>query len=75
MIHKTDTMFEKITGATCDCCGDKIKVNYNGDLPDHLIIGGYMDGMNLEAVVCTKCVNDKFGFVNIQKRRSRIGYC
>lgn len=44
MIHKTDTMFEKITGATCDC-GDKIKVNYNGDLPDHLTIGGYMDGM------------------------------
>lgn len=74
MIKKTEAQFEQIVSANCDCCGGKIDVNF-GNLTDHLAIGGYRDGKLLEAVVCIKCMDEKFGFVNIQKRESTIGYC
>ena len=42
---------------------------------DHLEIKGYRDGLMLSAIVCTKCMDDKLSFINIEKRRSTIGNC
>ena len=74
MIEKTPAQFERITKAICDCCGEDIKVNF-GSLGDHMKIGGYQNGKILEAVVCIKCMEEKFTFVNIQKKENTIGYC
>lgn len=75
MINKTKNEFERITSASCDSCGDNIKLDIIGRLPDHMTIGGYHEGMLLEAIVCIKCMNDKLGFINIQKKRSTLGNC
>lgn len=74
-VERTETMFSRIKSATCDCCGENIKLNMIGELPDHLGIGGYRDGLLLSAIVCTSCMDEKLGFIDIQKRRSTIGYC
>jgi len=74
MIEKREAQFEQIVGATCDCCGDKIKANF-GNLEDHLLIGGYSKSKILEAIVCIKCMDEKLGFINIQKKANTIGYC
>ena len=76
MIKKTEATFERITGATCDCCGNDIPFmnKYNG-LDDHLTIGGRHNGKILEAVVCIKCMEEKLSFINIQRRDNTIGYC
>lgn len=41
MIKKTEAKFEQIESATCDCCGQPIKVQF-GHMEDHLSIGGYV---------------------------------
>lgn len=74
MIKKNEAQFEQITSATCDCCNQTIKVTW-GNLEDHMKIGGYQNGKILEAVVCIKCMEEKFSFVKIQKRDNPIGYC
>jgi len=74
MIEKTPAQFEQVKGATCDCCGEKIKANW-GNLEDHLLIGGYHNGKILEAIVCIKCMEEKLSFINIQKKENTIGYC
>jgi hypothetical protein len=74
-VERTEAMFSRVKSATCDCCGENIKLNIIGELPDHLEIGGYRDGLLLNAIVCTKCMDEKLNFINIQKRRSTIGYC
>lgn len=74
MIHKTPTQFEQITSAECDSCGEKIPVNF-GELTAHVKIGGHHEGKLLDAIVCIKCMNEKMGFINIQKKDSTIGYC
>lgn len=75
MIKTNHIGFEKITEATCDCCGKEIKLNMIGNLEDHLTIGGNYKGQLLEAIVCIPCMEEKFSFVNIQKKFSTIGYC
>lgn len=74
MIKKTETQFEHVQSAECDCCGKSIQVNY-GRISDHLSIGGYQDGKLLEAIVCIPCVEEKLQFINIQKKNNTIGYC
>lgn len=74
MINKSNTQFEQIISATCDCCNQTIKVNF-GSIEDHMKIGGYQDGKILEAIVCIQCMEEKFNFVNIQKVNNTIGYC
>jgi len=67
--------FDKIIEATCDCCGNHIKVDLAGRLEDHLIIGGHYRGKLLDAIVCIPCMEEKMGFINIQKKANTIGYC
>ena len=74
-VERTETMFSRIKSATCDCCGEDIKLNIIGELPDHVEISGYRDGLLLSAIVCTKCMDEKLGFIDIQKRRSTVGNC
>jgi hypothetical protein len=74
-VERTETMFSRVKSATCDCCGEDIKLTMMGELPDHLEIGGYREGLLLSAIVCTKCMDEKLGFIDIQKRRSTVGYC
>ncbi len=74
-IVKTDTMFSRIKSATCDCCKEEIKLNIIGELPEHVEIGGYRHGLLLSAIVCTKCMDEKLNFIDIQRRRSTIGDC
>jgi hypothetical protein len=74
MIKKTEEQFPKVTEANCDCCGESIKVEF-GRIYEHMTIGGYQGGNNLEAIVCIKCMEDKLGFINIQKKRNTIGDC
>jgi hypothetical protein len=74
-VERTETIFSIIKSATCDCCGEEIKLNIIGELPDHVEIGGYREGLLLSAIVCTKCMDEKLGFIDIQKRRSTVGYC
>jgi len=36
-IIKENTMFERITGAKCDSCGDNMPVDrFTGQLPEHI---------------------------------------
>jgi len=74
-ILKESSREERIVSAVCDCCGDKIKLNMFGDLPDHVTIGGYRDGLMLSAIVCIDCMDTKLNTINITKRKSTIGYC
>ena len=75
-IIKENTIFERITGAKCDSCGGNMPVDrFSGQLPEHMILSGYSQGMNLEAVICKKCVDEKLSFINITKTRNSIGYC
>jgi len=53
----------------------EIKLNIIGELPEHVDIGGYRDGLLLSAIVCTKCMDEKLNFIDIQRRRSTIGDC
>lgn len=77
MIRRQYATEERILGATCDCCGADIKLNryYGGGLDDHLMIGGFQGGKILEAIVCIKCMEEKLGFINIQRKNSSIGFC
>ena len=74
-IVKKESIFDQIESATCDCCNKEIKLNMIGQLPDHATIGGYKNGLLLEAIICVDCLEDKLKFVNIKEYRSRIGYC
>jgi hypothetical protein len=74
-VERTETMFSRIKSATCDCCGEDIKLNIVGELPDHVEIGGYRDRLLLSAIVCTKCMDEKLSFIDIKKRPNTIGYC
>lgn len=74
MIQKTNTQFENIVSANCDCCGEPIKVQF-GRIDDHMSIGGYKDGKILEAIVCIKCMEEKFSDVKIQQKTNTLGYC
>lgn len=74
MIKRQSSQEERILEATCDCCGTNIMDMY-GRLNDHLKIGGYRDRKLLEAIVCIKCMDEKLGFINIQRKENTIGYC
>jgi hypothetical protein len=75
-IIKENTMFERILGAKCDSCGEDMPLDrVMGTLPEHMILKGHSQGMELEAVICKKCVDEKLSFINITKRRNSIGYC
>ena len=75
-ITKTNTMFERITGAKCDCCDEEMKVDrYTGELPEHMILSGSSGRRNLESIICKKCVDEKLSFIKINSYENRIGYC
>ena len=75
-IEKSKEMFERITGAKCDCCGEDMPVNrFNGTLPEHMILSGYKGNKILEAIICKKCVDEKLSFININSKDNTIGYC
>jgi hypothetical protein len=74
MINKSNTQFEQVISATCDCCNESIKVNY-GSIEDHVKIGGYQNGQILEAIVCIKCMEEKLSFINIKRKDNTLGYC
>lgn len=74
-IVKKESIFPKIESATCDCCKKEIKLNMFGELPDHAMIGGYKNGLLLEAIICIDCLEEKFSFVDIKEYNSTIGYC
>lgn len=74
MISRTSPQPEIITKVTCDCCGNDITFQFR-NIGDHMSIGGYQDGKILEAIVCIKCMEEKFKFVNIQRYDNTIGHC
>lgn len=75
MIKKKPIEFNRIIEVTCDCCGKEMPLDLLGNLPDHVMIGGKKDGMGLDAIVCIPCMEEKMGFINIQKVDNKIGYC
>ena len=74
-IRKTDTQFERITGATCDCCDRELSKDFIGRIEDHMIIKGYINNRIKEAVICTSCIDEKFKDVKFSDKPNTIGYC
>ena len=74
-IRKSNEMFPRIIGATCDCCDKEFKLDMIGRLPNHMILSGHQGSMNLESIICMECIEEKFNFVKINKTPNTIGYC
>jgi len=74
MIKTKQPQLEQMIEATCDSCGNQIPIQF-GNLADHLRIGGHHNGKLLDGIVCIKCMEEKLGFIKIQRNTNTIGYC
>lgn len=77
MINKTESTFETITSATCDCCDSPIKVVFGQIKDDHTILKGYVDGGRniINAIICDKCIKEKLSFINFKQTVNSVGFC
>lgn len=74
MIKTKQPKLEQVIEASCDICENQIPTQF-GHITDHLRIGGYHKGQLLDGIVCIKCMEEKLGFINIQRKNNTLGYC
>jgi hypothetical protein len=74
-LRKTNTMFERITGATCDCCERELSKDCIGRFEDYMTIKGSISNRIKEAIICIDCIEDRFKDVKFSDKPNTIGYC